>query len=111
MNGNGQTLHRRRVVDYAAAAIEEMKHYWATHPASPSAVRRPELFIRGDLWIALLGPCMEEGIGGIGPTVPAALRAFDAQYLARLRPPNETTSRSMKSRRSVAVDLRPSPHF
>ena len=110
MKKHGHSPHWGRVVDYEAVASEQMKHYCAVHPGSPSAVRRPQLFFRGDLWIALLGPCMEEGIVGIGPTVPAALRAFDAQYLARLRPPNETTSRSMKSRRSVTVDLRPSPH-
>ena len=33
---------------------------------------------------------MGEGIVGIGPSVAAALRAFDVQYLAGLRPPNET---------------------
>ena len=54
-------------------------------PRSPSAVRRPGLFVRGELWIALLGPSVEEGIVGIGSTVTAALRAFDAQYLAGLR--------------------------
>jgi hypothetical protein len=48
-------------------------------------VRRPRLFVRGDLWVALLGPSVEEGIVGIGPTVTAALRAFDAQYLTGLR--------------------------
>jgi len=32
---------------------------------------------------------VEEGIIGIGSTVTAALRAFDAQYLAGLRPPAE----------------------
>jgi hypothetical protein len=101
MNGNGQTPHRRRVVDYAAAAIEEMKYYCATHPESPSAVRRPELFVRGDLWIALLGPNMEEGIIGIGPTVAAALRAFDAQYLIALHPPNKKATHSTKPRRAV----------
>ena len=100
MNRNGQTPHRRHIVDYAAAAIEEMKYYCATHPGSPSAVRRPELFIRGDLWIALLGPNMEEGIIGIGPTVAAALRAFDAQYLIALRPPNKNTTNSEKPRRA-----------
>jgi hypothetical protein len=83
-------------VDYAAVAIEEMKYYCATHPGSPSAVRRPELSIRGDLWIALLGPTMEEGITGIGPTVEAALRAFDAQYLIALRPPNKKATHSTK---------------
>ena len=81
MTRNGQTPRRRQVVDYAAAAIEQMKHYCATHPSSPSAVRRPQLFFRGDLWIAVLGPSVEKGIVGIGPTVVAALRAFDAQYL------------------------------
>jgi hypothetical protein len=98
MNRNGQTPHRRHV--YAAAAIEEMKYYCATHPGSPSAVRRPELFVRGDLWIALLGPNMDEGILGIGPTVAAALRAFDTQYLIALPPPNKTATHSTKPRRA-----------
>ena len=61
--------------------MEQMQHYCVDRPESPSAVRRPQLFFRGDLWIALLGPNMEEGIVGIGPTIWAALRAFDAQYL------------------------------
>jgi hypothetical protein len=76
-----------RVMDYASAAIQQMKLYCSAHPGSPSAVRRPHLFFRSELWIALLGPTMEQGIVGIGPTVAAALRAFDAQYLAGLRPP------------------------
>ena len=83
-----QTPHRRCVVDYAAAAIEQMEFYCTAHPDSPSATRRPKLFLRSDLWIALLGPNIEEGIVGIGPNVTAALRAFDAQYVVGL--PNET---------------------
>jgi|ERR1700730_5225105 len=66
-------------------ATKQMEFYYAAHPGSPSAVRRPQLSIRRDLWIALLGSSMEEGILGIGPTVEAALHAFDAQYLAALR--------------------------
>jgi len=61
--------------------MQEMYSYCQTHPRSPSAVRRPQLSIRGDLWVALLGPNVEKGIVGIGPSVEAALRAFDAQYL------------------------------
>ena len=87
---------RRRSVNYAGAAIEQMKVYCASHPGSPSAVRRPQLFFRSDLWIALLGPTIEEGIVGIGPTVAAALRAFDAQYRAGVRPPNEEINVPMK---------------
>ena len=78
------------MTDHAAAAMEQMELYCATHPGSPSAARRPRLLFRSELWIAFLGPSIEEGIVGIGPNVEAALRAFDAQYLAGLRPPSET---------------------
>jgi hypothetical protein len=81
MSGNGQSPRPRRVVDTAIAASEQMKRYCAIHPGSPSAMRSPQLFCRGELWIAVLGPSVEEGIVGIGPTVAAALRAFDVQYL------------------------------
>ena len=105
MNRDGQTPHRRRPADYATAAIEQMKQYCAIDPTSPSAVRRPQLFFRGDLWIAVLGPSVEEGIVGIGPTVTSALRAFDAQYLIRSRPPNEEISAPIKPQRSLTVHL------
>jgi hypothetical protein len=77
--------------DPSLGAREEMQSYCVAHPGSPSAVRRPQLSSRGDLWIALLGPSVEKGIVGIGPSVEAALRAFDAQYLGFLGPPREPT--------------------
>jgi len=85
MKRNGQ-FSDGRPMDETRPAMEEMEVYCAANPGSPSAVHRPRLFIRGELWIALLGPCVEEGIVGIGSTVKAALRAFDAQYLAGPRP-------------------------
>ena len=109
MNESGNTPRRRRVVDYAATAVEQMERYCVEHPGSPSAVRRPQLFFRSDLWIALLGPNVAEGIVGIGSTVRAALRAFDAQYLAGQHPPNETISPPMKPRQSYTVLLRRLP--
>ena len=107
MNKTG--LSRSHVVDYAAAAIEQMDLYCTAHPGSPSAARRPQLFFRSDLWIALLGPTIEEGIVGIGPTVAAALRAFDAQYQIRLRPPNEEINLPMKAQQSFTVNLHRRP--
>ncbi len=77
------------------AAMERMELYCVAHPGSPSAARRPHLLYRGQLWIALLGPTVEDGIVGIGQTVEAALRAFDAQYLAGLRPPSEGLRRAV----------------
>jgi hypothetical protein len=73
---------------------------WITHPQQWNKWRfmaglipgaRPRCaalnyFLRSELWIALLGPSIEEGIVGLGPTIEAALRAFDAQYLAGVRP-------------------------
>jgi hypothetical protein len=72
------------------AAEERAELYFAAHPRSPAAVRRPSLSSRSGLWIAILGRNIEEGIVGFGSTVEAALRAFDAQYLNSIRPPAET---------------------
>jgi hypothetical protein len=86
---NDHVSRRRRATDHALAAMGQMELYCEAHPGSPVAVHQPRLFVRGDLWIALLGSSVEEGIVGIGSTVTAALRAFDAQYLAGLRPSAE----------------------
>ncbi|PYJ73670.1 MAG: hypothetical protein DME72_05195 [Verrucomicrobia bacterium] len=85
---NGTTiLNRYEPADRTLAAMEEMELYYASHPRSPAAVRRPRLSIRGRTFVALLGPAIEEGIAGFGDSVQAALRAFDAQYLRALTPP------------------------
>jgi hypothetical protein len=74
------------------AARERAELYFAAHPRSPSAVRRPKLSRRSGVWVALLGKNIEEGIVGFGISVEAALRAFDAQYLAALRSPIPSSS-------------------
>jgi hypothetical protein len=103
MKKNGQLLRGRDSMNYALAAMEQMELYCEAHPGSPSAVRRPRLSVRGDLWIALLGPSVEEGIVGIGPTVTAALRAFDVQYLTGLRPPAKMTHDPRAGQRKLSV--------
>jgi hypothetical protein len=74
------------------AAKQRAELYYETHPGSPAAVRAPKLFVRSGIWIALLGRTVREGIAGFGPTIEAALRAFDAQYLNTLRPAREQQS-------------------
>jgi hypothetical protein len=73
-------------IDQAMAAKERAELYFASHPGSPAAVCRPELSIRSGTWVALLGRSTEDGIVGVGSTVETAFRAFDARYLAALRP-------------------------
>ncbi|HXQ03031.1 MAG TPA: hypothetical protein VN801_08690 [Candidatus Udaeobacter sp.] len=107
---SGHILHGRHAMDHALAAMEQMELYCEAHPGSPAAVRRPRLFVRGELWIALLGPSVEEGIVGVGSTVTAALQAFDAQYLAELRTPAEAIgddrpARSAASFRENSIKL------
>ena len=67
--------------------MAEFESYCAEYPRSPSAVRRPQLTLRGCSCVALLGSTLQDGIAGIGGTVRDALRAFDVQYLNALRPP------------------------
>jgi len=100
---NGFSGNGHQVPISTTAAIERMHLYCAAHPGSPSAARKPQLFLRSHLLVALLVPSVEEGIVGIGPTVEAALRAFDAQYLAGLRPPAEALRRGLYNSRLTAA--------
>ena len=74
------------------AARQRADLYYELHPGSPSAVRMPKIFVRSGIWIALLGRSVRDGIVGFGPTIEAALRAFDSQYLQTLRPPTDSSS-------------------
>ena len=96
--------------DPTRAAIEGMELYCMAHPGSPSAVRRPRLLIRDEVWIALLGPTIEEGIVGFGNMVEAALRAFDVQYLRGLRPPETPSDSSFSAVRKRARTAARSSH-
>jgi hypothetical protein len=80
-------------IEKLAAARERAELYFAAHPRSPSAVRRPKLSKRSNVWVALLGKNLEHGVVGFGPTVETALRAFDARDLSALRSPLESSSR------------------
>ncbi len=81
-------------IERAAQVMEQIERYYALHPRSPSAVRRPRMSLRGELWVALLGPSLEAGIAGFGATIEAALRAFDVQYQMALQPPIKVESAS-----------------
>ncbi len=106
---NGQASRGRHAMDYAATAVEQMELYCTAHAGSPSAIRRPQLFFRSELWIALLGPSMEEGIVGIGRSVAAALGAFDTQYLTGLHPAVEAfgTAGALRPPKAFAAARRP----
>ena len=72
------------------AAKHRAELYCQLHPGSPSAVRAPKVFLRSGVWTALLGKTIRQGIAGFGPTVEAALAAFDREYVNYLRQSGET---------------------
>ncbi|PYJ69753.1 MAG: hypothetical protein DME76_07900 [Verrucomicrobia bacterium] len=72
-------------------------------PAVPPPCAVLDYFFAANFGSRCLGPSVEEGIVGIGPTVMTALRAFDAQYLAGLRPPSETVSTASALRADAAA--------
>jgi hypothetical protein len=74
------------------AARHRAELYCETHPGSPSAVRSPKVFLKSGVWTALLGTSVRHGIAGFGPTVEAALRAFDREYLDYLRQPRDASA-------------------
>ncbi len=71
------------------AAEQRANLYCELHPGSPSAVRSPKIFFKSGVWTAVLGKSVRHGIAGFGPTVEAALRAFDNQYRNSLRQPSK----------------------
>jgi hypothetical protein len=73
------------------AARHRAELYCDLHPRSPSAIRSPKIFMKSGVWIALLGESVRQGIAGFGPTVEAALGAFDRQYYNHLRQPGEAS--------------------
>lgn len=79
------------------AGKERAELYFMAHPSTPSAMRRPGLSRRAGNWIVLLGPNVRDGICGRGRTVEAALRAFDANYVAALRASNGHVSAGVRA--------------
>lgn len=65
----------------AGSALEES----AQIHSAPSAVFRPKLFIDGDLWCALYGDNLQDGVCGFGDSPENAMSAFDEAWREPLK--------------------------
>ena len=52
----------------------------------PATLMRPRVFIDGNMWCALYGGDLHEGVAGFGPSPAEAMTDFDKNWNARLQP-------------------------
>ena len=113
---NGHIPRERLVIDYAAAAMEQMQLYCAAHPGSPSAVRRPQLFFAVTFGSPYLGQAWKKGSPGSGllsrqlcaRSTPNIWLACVRRSKALARPPR---SKLMPQRGVPTAALNPAENF
>jgi len=59
---------------------KEVEQFLEEHPLSPAGRLRPRMGFSGGVWLALLGPSVQEGKVGFGPNPVSALRAFNRGF-------------------------------
>ena len=68
-------------------AIDAIKIEWcasAWHYQRPSVLMRPLISIDGNMWCALYGENLQDGVAGFGESPALAMEAFDKAWLAEL---------------------------
>lgn len=60
--------------------IQDIAQQFAEH-GRPSAVFRPSLRVDGNMWCALYGDNLQDGVAGFGETPARAMEDFDVQWL------------------------------
>jgi hypothetical protein len=58
----------------------------ASLQSAPSVLYRPKLMADGDMWFALYGDNLQEGVAGFGKTPAEAMYAFDEAWTKSLTP-------------------------
>ena len=72
--------------------------------ARPSVIHRPKLMAIGDQWCVWLGDTPDDGLRTFGPTVAAAMAAFDAAFETEVTP---AAARAALAPRSPAMSDAP----
>jgi hypothetical protein len=63
---------------------EDVEDFLETHPRSPAAQLRPKLGVVGSVWLAYIGPKLQPGTSGLGPTPREALEDFNLRFMEPL---------------------------
>lgn len=89
-------------------AIEQVRNafvYAAADMSRPSVLWRPAISIDGDMWCALYGENLQDGVAGFGKSPADAMYDFDQNWNAALRGHKQEghASRSAKPQSGVAT--------
>jgi hypothetical protein len=75
------------IAHYAQMACEAVRQA-ATAYEYPSVIFRPSLKIDGNLWCALYGNNLQDGVAGFGESPALAMSDFDRNWFAKLKEKN-----------------------
>lgn len=76
-----QTCDGSHVIQLAAEAVSAVR----SEMTRPSVLFRPRLSIDGNMWCALYGENLQDGVAGFGSSPEAAMCAFDNAWLLSLK--------------------------
>lgn len=73
-------------ISHTRAILQEQFYATAMEMARPSVLFKPTLGADGDMWCALLGENLQEGVAGFGKTPAEAMLAFDTAFYKERTP-------------------------
>lgn len=62
----------------------EVDEFLAENPRSPAARLRPDMGVAQNVWLAYVGPVLQEGTAGVGNTPCEALEDFNRHFMEPL---------------------------
>ena len=73
-----------QIEELPAIIREDVEAFLETHPRSPTAQLRPKFGVVGNVWLAYIGPKLQLGTSGLGPTPRDALEDFNLRFMEPL---------------------------
>jgi hypothetical protein len=72
-------------ISHARAMLQEQIHAVGYDMCRPSTLFRPRIFIDGNMWCALYGDNLQDGVAGFGKSPDEAMGDFDKNWHAKLK--------------------------
>lgn len=72
-------------LSYQKQHLQQEIYRASTEMTRPCVLFRPRVFIDGDMWCALYGENLQDGVAGFGKSVADAMADFDAEWSKPLK--------------------------